>query len=235
VNTSFSLGVRKVFCYLRASFFPKSQPVLGKIDRCDWQETRDDADDHVFGHARSAAVHPCFVRQSGFPMFMHKHDLVYLTEDASHAAAIDIINEEAFGPGRFARAAARIREQGPHDRSLSFICADDGETIGSVRMTPVFAGPVHAHLLGPLAVRPSHKNRGIGRELVRIAVEAARRKGSQAVILVGDAAYYQPLGFEPVSYGGLDFPGPVDPARVLAVSMADGVHARLRGAIRWRG
>lgn len=167
-------------------------------------------------------------------MFMHKHDLVYLTEDASHDAAIDIINEEAFGPGRFARAAARIREQGPHDRSLSFICADDGETIGSVRMTPVSAGPVHAHLLGPLAVRPSHKNRGIGRELVRIAVEAARRKGSQAVILVGDAAYYQPLGFEPVAYGGLDFPGPVDPARVLAVSMADGVHARLRGAIRWR-
>ena len=103
----------------------------------------------------------------GFPMFMKKHDLVYLTEDASHDAAIEIINEEAFGPGRFARAASRIREQGPHDLSLSFICADDGETIASVRMTPVMAGGVRGHLLGPLAVRPSHKNRGIGRELVR--------------------------------------------------------------------
>lgn len=165
---------------------------------------------------------------------MKKHDLVYLTEDASHDAAIEIINEEAFGPGRFARAAARIREQGPHDRSLSFICTDNGETIASVRMTPVMAGSVRGHLLGPLAVRPSHKNIGIGRELVRIAVEAARRKASEAVILVGDPPYYQPLGFEKVRYGALEFPGPVDPARVLVVPIGADVHARLEGVIAWR-
>ncbi|MDK4720777.1 N-acetyltransferase [Rhizobium sp. CNPSo 3968] len=165
---------------------------------------------------------------------MYKHDLVYLTEDASHDAVIEIINEEAFGPGRFTRAAARIREQGPHDRSLSFICADDGETIASVRMTPVLAGSVKGHLLGPLAVRPSHKNKGIGRELVRIAVEAAKRKGSEAVILVGDPPYYGPLGFEKVAYNALTFPGPVDPNRVLVVPIAADTHARLHGSIAWR-
>ena len=168
-------------------------------------------------------------------MNMLKHAIVYLTEDASHDAAIDLINEEAFGPGRHVRAAARIREQGPHDRSLSFISTDDGETIASVRMTPVMAGGVKGHLLGPLAVRPSHKNRGIGRELVRIAAEAARRKGSEAVILVGDPPYYGPLGFEKVAWKALDFPGPVDPARVLVMPFADDVHARLKGVIAWRG
>ena len=34
---------------------------------------------------------------------------------------IEAINEEAFGPGRFARAAYRIREGGPHERDLSFV------------------------------------------------------------------------------------------------------------------
>lgn len=165
---------------------------------------------------------------------MKNHELVYLTEDASHDAVIEHINEEAFGPGRFTRAAARIREQGPHDRALSFICADDGETIASVRMTPVLAGSVKGHLLGPLAVRPSHKNMGIGRELVRIAIDAARRSGSEAVILVGDPPYYMPLGFEKVSYKALEFPGPVDPARVLVVPLCDDAHARLKGTIAWR-
>ena len=164
---------------------------------------------------------------------MKKHDLVYLTEDASHHAAIELINEEAFGPGRFARAAARIREQGPHDVSLSFICADRGETIASVRMTPVLAGSVKGHLLGPLAVRPSHKNMGIGRQLVRIAVEATRRNGSEAAILVGDPPYYMPLGFETVAYNALAFPGPVDPRRVLVAPFSENVHARLKGEIRW--
>lgn len=165
---------------------------------------------------------------------LQKHELVYLTEDPSHDDAIELINAEAFGPGRFTRAAPRIREQGLHERALSFICADDGETIGSVRMTPVLAGGVKGHMLGPLAVRPSHKSMGIGRELVRIAIDAARRAGSEAVILVGDPPYYMPLGFEKVTYGALEFPGPVDPGRVLVVPLADDVHARLKGVIGWR-
>jgi predicted N-acetyltransferase YhbS len=165
---------------------------------------------------------------------MKNHDLVYLTEDASHDAVIEHINEEAFGPGRHTRAAARIREQGPHDRHLSFICADDGETIASVRMTPVKAGSVKGHLLGPLAVRPSHKNMGIGRELVRIAIEAARRDGSEAVILIGDPPYYMPLGFERVAYKALDFPGPVDPARVLVVARGAAGAARRDGRLSRR-
>jgi predicted N-acetyltransferase YhbS len=167
-------------------------------------------------------------------LLMNKHDLVYLTEDASHDEIIELINAEAFGPGRFTKSSQRIREQGPHDRSLSFICADDGETIASVRMTAVRAGGVDGHLLGPLAVRPSHKNRGIGRELVRIAIEAARRKGSEAVILVGDAPYYMPLGFERVAYNALTFPGPTDPARILVVPLGENVHARLKGEIAWQ-
>ena len=165
---------------------------------------------------------------------MKKHDFLYLTEDASHDSVIEIINEEAFGPGRFAKAAARIREQGPHDRSLSFVAIDNGEVIASVVMTPVKAGQLNGHLLGPLAVRPSHKNLGIGRELVRIAVDAARRKGSQGVILIGDPPYYMPLGFEKIAYKALNFPGPVDPNRVLIVPLCEGAHQMAHGDIRWR-
>lgn len=161
-------------------------------------------------------------------------DLVFLTEDASHDAAINLINEEAFGPGRFVRAAERVREQGPHDRRLSFIAEDRGETIASVRMTPIFAGDTAGHLLGPLAVRPSHKNRGIGRELVRIALTAAGNCGSKAVILVGDPPYYAPLGFARTNPGALFMPGPFDPHRLLAACFGDVEAMALAGEIHHR-
>ncbi|MCD2173749.1 GNAT family N-acetyltransferase [Rhizobium sp. C4] len=165
---------------------------------------------------------------------MKKHDFLYLTEDATHDNVIEFINGEAFGPGRYTKSSQRIREQGPHDRSLSFVAIDNGEVIASVRMTPVMAGQLKGHLLGPLAVRPSHKNIGIGRELVRIAVDAARRKGSEGVILVGDPPYYMPLGFEKVAYNALQFPGPTDPGRILVVPLMEGAHDLIRGDIHWR-
>ncbi len=161
-------------------------------------------------------------------------DYVFLTEDPSHDCIIETINDEAFGPGRFVRAAERVREQGPHERSLSFVASDAGDVVGSVRMTPVLAGSAKGHLLGPLAVRPNHKNLGIGRELVRIAVDAARRAGSEAVILVGDPPYYRPLGFEPVPPGTLVLPGPVDPRRVLAAVFDEATMSRMAGELRHR-
>lgn len=162
-------------------------------------------------------------------------ELRYLPEEASHDAAIEEINAEAFGPARFVRAAARIREQGPHDPVLSFVCLDGDEVIASVRMTPIFAGSAKGHMLGPLAVKPSHKNRGIGRHLVKIAVQAARDAGSEVVILVGDPPYYSPLGFLPIVPPTLQLPGPVDYRRLLAAPLVDGVEAKLVGMMRFRG
>tara|TARA_R110002020_G_scaffold27559_9_gene88957 strand:+ start:3553 stop:4062 length:510 start_codon:yes stop_codon:yes gene_type:complete len=165
---------------------------------------------------------------------MFHPDLVFLTEDASHDAAIKHINDEAFGPGRFVRSSERVREQGPHDRRLSFVAADRGETIASVRMTPVIVGAHSGHLLGPLAVRPSHKSLGIGRELVRIALAAAEKAGSEMVLLVGDPPYYAPLGFRPTTPGAMTMPGPFDPRRLLAVCFGGVEALALSGEIRHR-
>ena len=131
------------------------------------------------------------------------------------------------------RAAERVREQGPHDPSLSYVAIVDGGVVGSVRLTPVTVGSVSGHLLGPLAVRPAFKNLGIGKELVRISVAQALRTGSDAVVLVGDAPYYGPLGFVRVEQRVV-FPGPVDPARILVASNADDIQERIRGTIHWR-
>lgn len=159
-------------------------------------------------------------------------DVTFVPELASHDPEIEDINAEAFGPGRFARAAYHIREGGPHRRDLSFVALVDGKVIASVRMTPIAAGAGRALLLGPLAVRPTYKNLGIGKKLVAIALEAARADGWQLVILVGDAPYYAPLGFSRVvPRGQLVMPRPVDPARMLACELTPGALDGFAGGV----
>jgi predicted N-acetyltransferase YhbS len=158
-------------------------------------------------------------------------DIEFVPETAAHDADIEHINAEAFGPGRFTRAAYKIREGGPHERALSFVALDRGEVVASVRMTRVAAGEGRALLLGPLAVRPSHKNVGIGRKLVAIALEAAAKAGVAAVLLVGDEPYYGALGFTRVVRGQLSMPRPVDLDRLLVHEIVLGAAETLRGMV----
>lgn len=159
-------------------------------------------------------------------------DVLYLPEEPVHDDAIERINAEAFGPGRFTKAAYAIREGGPHERDLSFVAIRNGEVIASVRMTRIVAGGGTGLLLGPLAVRPAHKNLGIGRRLVAIALEAAKRAGWGVVILVGDEPYYGPLGFSRVPRGQLTMPRPVDLGRLLVHENQTGALAALNGQIQ---
>ncbi len=158
-------------------------------------------------------------------------DVTYMPETPAHDPEIDTLNEEAFGPGRFARAAYKIREGGPHERDLSFVGIRNGMVIASVRMTPIAAGKGRSLMLGPLAVRPAHKNLGIGRHLVAMALEAARNAGWQSVLLVGDEPYYGPLGFTRIPYGQISMPRPVDRNRLLIHEIVPGAMTSLAGEV----
>lgn len=136
-------------------------------------------------------------------------------ERASDADAVERLQALAFGPGAYARAAFRVREQAPHDPNLSFVTEKDGRLVGSVRLTPIAVGRDRGHLLGPLVVDPAFANQGYGRALVRHALEQARAAGHRFVILVGDLPYYGPFGFTGIARGRVRMPGPVDPARLL--------------------
>ena len=147
--------------------------------------------------------------------------------------AIEALHSEVFGPGRFARAAYRLREGVAHDRPLSFVAHANQRLVASVRLTPIAIGDRPALLLGPLVVIPSVKGQGAGKNLVRMGVEAARQAGHKIVMLVGDEDYYGPLGFQRLEPYAIALPGPVDPARVLVSGLAEGVLDGLSGRA-WR-
>lgn len=163
---------------------------------------------------------------------MQQLELTYAPEAPVHDTQIEAINAEAFGPARFTRAAHFIREGGPHDLSLSFVALMGGVVVGSVRLTPIKVGQTPAILLGPLAVRPEWKKRGIGGRLMRMSLEAAKNAGHKLVVLVGDEPYYGPFGFQRVKPGSMIMPAPVDPRRMLACELVDGALDDVSGIVR---
>jgi len=140
--------------------------------------------------------------------------------------------DRVWGPARFQKTAERLREGREPAEGLSLIAEHDGDVVGTVRLWHVCAGPGRpALLLGPLAVDETWRGQGIGGALTQRAVAAARRRRYRAVLLVGDAAYYQRFGFSTEKTGSLWLPGPYERDRLLARELAPGALDGARGLI----
>lgn len=147
-------------------------------------------------------------------------------------AAVSALHAQVFGPGRFVRTAYRVREGTPHVSPYCRGAFHNGRMIACVRNTVVAIGSTRPHLmLGPLAVAPDVQGQGFGKALVAETVAAARETGIGIVVLVGDMPYYGRFGFLPVPPGQILFPGPVNPARILAVETTPGALALARGLV----
>src|SRR4051812_24579682 len=138
---------------------------------------------------------------------MNDLSLTIRHESPRDSAAIEKLHERAFGPGRFARTAYRLREGVPHEASLSFTALVGTLVVGSIRMSRITAGGAPALILGPVTVEPAFEKRGIGMALVGRALDAAKAEGHGLVILVGDEPYYSRAGFRRVPIGRLVMPG----------------------------
>ena len=145
--------------------------------------------------------------------------------------AIERLSERAFGPGRFARTAYRLRETAGEEVVRRFVARVSTLLVGANQLTPVRCGHAPALLLGPLVVDPAFQSRGVARALVGVALDAARSAADRLVILVGDEPYYRRFGFTRVAPGRLTLPGPVDPSRLLVLELEPGGFEDVRGRV----
>lgn len=142
----------------------------------------------------------------------------------------------AYGPVRHAKPSARLRAGRLPADSLSLVARERGRIVGTVQLWSINAGNNRpALLLGPLAVHPDARRRGLGAALMRRALADAARLGHAAVLLVGDASYYGRFGFSAEKTGNLRLLGIDDQARLLACELAPGALDGAHGYIRATG
>lgn len=130
------------------------------------------------------------------------------SETPADAAAVEALVLAAFGPGRFAKTAERLRERARV--AAGFVAREDGRVIGSVRLWAITVDGAPALFLGPIAVDADCRRSGLGADLVQACVDHA---GETGILLVGDLPYFGRFGFRPAPAVRLS--GPVDPRRVL--------------------
>ncbi|MBE7217633.1 MAG: N-acetyltransferase [Caulobacteraceae bacterium] len=143
-------------------------------------------------------------------------------------AAVDALIGRAFGPGRFAKTAERLREGARVRTDLSWCVWDGPRLLGAVRVWPLALGGAQGVFLGPIAVEADERRRGLGALLVERTCEAAADAGDPWVLLVGDAGFFEPLGFRRAP-PGVRLPGPVDASRVFVREIAPGAAGGLDG------
>jgi len=152
-----------------------------------------------------------------------------VTERPDDAPLVEALVLRAFGPGRFAKAAERLREGRRPVLELSFVAWDGGRVVGCARQWAVRVGETPAIFFGPIAVDPAYRSQGLGAALTERACEAAAAAGHALVALVGDMPFFGPLGFVPAPQVAM--PGPVDQRRVLVRALRPGAADALQGLV----
>lgn len=132
--------------------------------------------------------------------------------DESDADALVAVHAAAFPTDAEAKLVAELLDG--HDVLFSIAAESNQEVVGHALLTAMtheHGGSVRGLVgLAPIAVHPDFQRRGIGRALVREAIRQCKTNRVTALFVLGDPAYYGPLGFQPASVQGFtnDFDAP---------------------------
>jgi len=169
--------------------------------------------------------------RSALPMVSAVH---IRDEQPSDADGVRELHRLAFGGPSEARLIDLIRARGRAD--ISLVAAADDAIVGHVLFSPITITAAPARLRGlglaPLAVRPECQRRGHGSALMREGLKRCLDAGVDAVVVLGDTAYYPRFGFLRATDFGLDNEyGVVDEFMVL--ELRPGVLAGITGLVKY--
>ncbi|GAA5530207.1 N-acetyltransferase Eis [Herpetosiphon gulosus] len=155
-------------------------------------------------------------------------------ETNADLAAITSINQAAFGRIDEADSVNTLRQA---STTISLVAELDAQIVGHILFSPVQYDQAPSRIkiwgLGPLAVLPSHQRTGIGAALVKAGLEACRQAAIQALVVLGDPAYYQRFGFRPAASWHLRCHYPVPAEVFMAMELVVGTLVDLDGTISY--
>lgn len=148
--------------------------------------------------------------------------------------AVRAIHQAAFDTPLEARLVDELRKAGKD--IVSLVAERDGRIVGHILFSPVSVEihPAGRRGLGlaPLAVAPEYQRKGIGGELIKSGLDAARAAGYAFTVVLGDPAYYRRFGFATASLTGLKNEYELDDP-FMAQALIKGGLKGIKGLVRY--
>ena len=147
------------------------------------------------------------------------------------------INDLAFGRTQESALIRKLRMSGEGVKHISYVAEVDHQVIGHVLFTEVALkegrNDCRIMVLAPLSVLPSYQNQGIGSDLVKEGLREVIGQGCKAVVVVGPAAYYQKMGFEPAETYGILPPEGIDRNNFMVYFADEAVKNHIKGQVKY--
>ena len=155
-----------------------------------------------------------------------------LSAEESHNTEIETIIATAFGSDRHKRVINRLRADCLPYQAAALVAVQNDKVIGSIRYYLAQAASGEAFpCLGPLAVLPDIRGRGIGKALIKTSLDNLKENGHQGILIVGDNGYYAPFGFTPEAVTNLQLGGDVAPLTFMGLEWKPNCIKGARGQI----
>lgn len=157
------------------------------------------------------------------------------SEKPEDIALVRHVHQQAFHRANEARLVELLRAAGK--ARLSLVAEQDGQVVAHLLFSPVTLDPARPDLrfvgLAPVGVLPESQKQGIGSRLIREGLKACREAGYEAVVVLGDPAFYSRFGCSCASAYGLGNEYGAD-EDFMVVELRQGALAGITGTVKYQ-
>lgn len=156
-------------------------------------------------------------------------------EKSEDRAAVRWVHQQAFRCSMETDLVERLHAA--NKAPIAIVAILHGKIVGHILFSPVLLDPPQPHFnavgLAPVGVLPEYQNQGIGSRLIGEGLKACREAGYDAVVVLGDPAYYSRFGFSYARDCGLSNEYNAD-EHFMVVALKEGVLDGVSGTVKYQ-
>ncbi|MCY7981338.1 GNAT family N-acetyltransferase [Bacillus inaquosorum] len=131
----------------------------------------------------------------------------------------------------------KIRKSDAFIPELSLVALNGKEIVGHILLSKIKIvdgdNAVDSLALAPVSVAPEYQRKGIGSQVIHVALKKAKELGYRSVIVLGHKDYYPKFGFKPASLWNIKAPFEVPDEVFMALELSKDSLENVKGVVHY--